>query len=347
LFRTALTDIAHRGVPGLTGFFTGHGKSLAFTGTALAVAGAAIASGVVATAAPAAASAAGSARPQAASPASHAQLSNNLGGQFWAARDTDQAADPLQPLEALDRSAVAHPAATHPAATHPAAVHPAAVHPATVHAGAAHAAGRHVTAVHHAAKPAAHQAPAKPARVHVVKRTKRPTTWQQIQNMVARQTFPKARPGALPAADRVHPFSVSGPQAYMPMTTSRMANATTIVRQALTRHMGLRAAVIAVATAMQESTLENISYGDRDSEGLFQQRPSAGWGSPTQITNPAYAADAFLNALHGHQQADPAWARQPLWENAQAVQNSGFPYAYAKWEAQAAQVVSSITRHMF
>ena len=64
------------------------------------------------------------------------------------------------------------------------------------------------------------------------------------------------------------------------MTSSQMANATTIVRQALTRHMGLRAAVIAVATAMQESTLENISYGDRDSEGLFQQRPSSkGWGT--------------------------------------------------------------------
>jgi hypothetical protein len=328
LFRTALTDIAHRGVPGLTGFFTGRGKSLAFTGTALAVAGAAIASGAVTTADPAAASAAGSTRPQAAAPASHAQLGDNLGGQFWAAPKTEQ---PGGPLQALDRLAAAHPAASRPAA----------VHPATVHAGAAH------PAAHHAAKPAAHHAPARPARVHVVKRTKQPTTWQQIQNMVARQTFPKARPGALPAADRVHPVSLNGPQAYLPMTTSRMANATTIVRQALTRHMGLRAAVIAVATAMQESTLENISYGDRDSEGLFQQRPSAGWGSPTQITNPAYAADAFLNALHGHQQADPAWASQPLWENAQAVQNSGFPYAYAKWEAQATQVVSSITRHMF
>jgi hypothetical protein len=340
LFRTALTDLAHRGVPGLTGFFTGRGKSLAFTGTALAVAGAGLASGVAATAAPAAAAAA--AAPQATAPASHAQLSDDLGGQFWAAPDQDEAAGPIQPLQALDGAAGAHlaamPPAVHPAAMHP--VHPA--HPATVHA----AATRHA-ASHQAAKPAAHKAAAKPARVHVVKRTKRPTTWQQIQNMVARQTFPKARPGALPAADRVHPVSWSGPQAYMPMTTSRMANATTIVRQALTRHMGLRSAVIAVATAMQESTLENISYGDRDSEGLFQQRPSAGWGSPAQITNPAYAADAFLNALHGHQQADPAWASQPLWENAQAVQNSGFPYAYAKWEAQAAQVVSSITRHMF
>ena len=329
MFRTALTDIAHRGVPGLTGFFTGRGKSLAFTGTALAVAGAGLAASVAATAAPAAPALAAT---RATAPASHAQLSDDLGGQFWAAPDRAEATGPLQPLQALDGAAAAHAAA----------LRPAPVHPATVHAGASHHA-----ASHQAAKPAAHKAPAKPARVHVVKRTKRPTTWQQIQNMVARQTFPKARPGALPAADRVHPLSVSGPQAYMPMTTSRMANATTIVHQALTRHMGLRSAVIAVATAMQESTLENISYGDRDSEGLFQQRPSCGWGSSAQITHPAYAADAFLNALHGHQQADPTWASQPLWENAQAVQNSGFPYAYAKWEAQAAQVVSSITRHMF
>jgi hypothetical protein len=343
LFRTALTDIAHRGVPGLTGFFTGRGKSLAFTGTALAVAGSGLAASVVATAAPAAPALAAT---RASAPASHVKLSDDLGGQFWAAPDRDEPTGPLQPLQLLDgaaaHAAAAHPAAAHPAAAHPAAARPAAAHPATVHAGASHHA-----ASHQAAKPAAHQAPAKPARVHVVKRTKRPTTWQQIQNMVARQTFPKARPGALPAADRVHPLSVSGPQAYMPMTTSRMANATTIVRQALARHMGLRSAVIAVATAMQESTLENITYGDRDSEGLFQQRPSCGWGSAAQITHPAYAADAFLNALHGHQQADPTWASQPLWENAQSVQNSGFPYAYAKWEAQAAQVVSSITRHMF
>jgi hypothetical protein len=286
LFRTALSDIAHRGVPGLTGFFTGRGRSLAFAGTALAVAGAGISTSAAATAATASPAASASATPTTAE-ASHVSLSDDLGGQFWVAPDRDKVA---------------------------------AAHRTVVKAR---------------------------ARVHVVKRTRRPTTWQQIQSMVARQTFPRASAGALPSADRVQPGSVSGAQAYLPMTASRMANATTIVRQDLARHMGLRSAVIAVATAMQESTLENISYGDRDSEGLFQQRPSAGWGSPAQITNPAYAADAFLNALHGHQQADPAWASQPLWENAQAVQNSGFPYAYAKWEAQAAQVVSSITRHMF
>lgn len=327
MFRTALTDIAHRGVPGLTGFFTGRGRSLAFAGTALAVAGAGISTSAAATAATTGPAASLAATPATAT-AGHVSLTDDLGGQFWAAPDHDGTAGVLKPLQAAEATAT-HPAAAHHAtAPHPAASHSAASHPAASHPAASH--------------PASHR-----ARVHVVKRTRRPTTWQQIQNMVARQTFPRSSAGALPSADRVQPMSVSGAQAYLPMTASRMANATTIVRQDLARHMGLRSAVIAVATAMQESTLENISYGDRDSEGLFQQRPSAGWGSPAQITNPAYAAGAFLSALHSHQQADPRWASQPLWENAQAVQNSGFPYAYAKWESQAAQVVASITRHMF
>jgi peptidoglycan DL-endopeptidase CwlO len=171
-------------------------------------------------------------------------------------------------------------------------------------------------------------------------------TWQQVRDVLAGETYPRAKAGTLPLADRLEIGPASGAQAYLPMTASRMANATTIVRQALDKHMGLRSAVIAVATAMQESTLENLNYGDRDSLGLFQQRPSMGWGTPAQITDPAYAADAFLNALRAHQSADPAWAGQPLWENAQAVQESGFPYAYAKWENQAAQVVSSVARHL-
>ena len=106
--------------------------------------------------------------------------------------------------------------------------------------------------------------------------------------------------------------------------------------------MGVRSAVIAVATAMQESQLQNINYGDRDSLGLFQQRPSCGWGTAAQITTPSYAADAFLKALSEHQASDPSWVHQPLWANAQSVQNSGFPFAYAKWETQAAHLVKGI-----
>jgi hypothetical protein len=174
-------------------------------------------------------------------------------------------------------------------------------------------------------------------------------SWHKAAPIVASKTDPGLRNHGgrgLPAADQLQPAGNSGPQEFMQITASRMANATTITAQALHKHMGIRSAVIAVATAMQESTLENISYGDSDSLGLFQQRPSMGWGSAAQVTNPAYAADAFLNSLAAYQHQDPAWATQPLWQAAQSVQNSGFPNAYAKWEAQAAQLVSIAARHL-
>jgi hypothetical protein len=139
------------------------------------------------------------------------------------------------------------------------------------------------------------------------------------------------------------PVGTSGPQEFMPMTAARLSNATTIVRETLAKRMGLRSAVVAVATSMQESGLLNLHYGTSDSLGLFQQRPSCGWGSAAQIMNPAFAARAFLGALHAQQAGDSSWAAQPLWATAQSVQNSGFPYAYAKWESQAAHLVSEIS----
>jgi hypothetical protein len=168
--------------------------------------------------------------------------------------------------------------------------------------------------------------------------TPKAETWSQIEQTVAKQTAsvePKA-------ADQLQPVGTAGPQAWMPLSGTQLAHATTIVRQALDKGMGVRSAVIAVATAMQESQLQNINYGDRDSLGLFQQRPSAGWGTPAQVTTPRYAADAFLGALAKHQASDPGWVHQPLWSSAQSVQNSGFPFAYAKWETQAAHLVKNI-----
>ena len=152
--------------------------------------------------------------------------------------------------------------------------------------------------------------------------------------------------GPLPPAQRLLPAPLAAGQAALPLTPARAANAQLITRQALRLHLGLRSAVIAVATAMQESTLENLAYGDRDSLGLFQQRPSAGWGTPAQITNPRYAADAFLHALAAYQAADPRWATQPLYQAAQGVQRSAFPYAYAQWENQAAHIVTQAARHL-
>jgi hypothetical protein len=186
----------------------------------------------------------------------------------------------------------------------------------------------------HGAAAAASQPPAAP-------------TWVQVRAAINRQTNPVlARRGLLPPWDQLMPVATSGPQVWMPMSPAQMANATTIVGQALDKRMGVRAAVIAVATAMQESQLQNLSYGDQDSLGLFQQRPSMGWGTAAQITDPAFAADAFLGALQQYQAGNPTWATQPLWANAQSVQKSGFPFAYARWEAQAASMVKQIAMRL-
>ena len=221
------------------------------------------------------------------------------------------------------------------------------------HAGRRHSAparhtapAKHTTAAKHTA-PARHAAPAKHTRGQAhAPATHHAQTWAAVSKVVADRTYPKAGHGALPAQDQLTPAGTSGPQTWMPITAARWDNAKAIVKQAIAKHMGLRAAVIAVATSMQESTLLNLSYGDRDSLGLFQQRPSCGWGTPAQIQHPAYAADAFLTALHGYQVRNPDWAHQPLWQAAQGVQGSAFPSAYAKWEAQAAHLVASVAPHI-
>jgi hypothetical protein len=171
-------------------------------------------------------------------------------------------------------------------------------------------------------------------------------SWNAVARIQAHRTDPSAGGGSLPAQDQLRPVGFYGPQEYMPMGSQQMANATTIVKQALVKKMGVRSAVIAVATSMQESTLNNISYGTSDSLGLFQQRPSCGWGTAEQIMNPTYSSDAFLNVLQRYQAANPGWAHQPLYETAQGVQGSAFPTAYAKWEAQAAGLVQTITTHL-
>lgn len=212
---------------------------------------------------------------------------------------------------------------------------------------------RHGTGTHSTARPsrARHAAAHRAAGPHATGRpgtgrAMRALTWATASKIVADQTSPKAAHGTRPAQDRLTPAGTSGPQTWLPITPARYENARTIVRQALAKHMGVRAAVVAVATSMQESGLLNIDYGTSDSVGLFQQRPSCGWGTSAQILHPAYAADAFLSALRGYEARNPGWAQQPLWESAQGVQASGFPYAYAKWEAQAAHLVATITPHL-
>jgi cell wall-associated NlpC family hydrolase len=118
-------------------------------------------------------------------------------------------------------------------------------------------------------------------------------------------------------------------------TAEQTANAQTITQVAVRRGLPRRAAVIAVSTAIVESTLRNVAYGDRDSLGLFQQRPSQSWGLPRDILNPALAAGKFYDALV----AVRRWTALPPGVAAQAVQRSAFPQRYAPAEPAAAELV--------
>ncbi|AKH84634.1 Co/Zn/Cd efflux system component [Streptomyces sp. CNQ-509] len=117
------------------------------------------------------------------------------------------------------------------------------------------------------------------------------------------------------------------------------ANAATISAVASSRRLPERAVTIAIATAMQESGLRNIEHGDRDSLGLFQQRPSQGWGTEEQILDPVYSTGKFYE----HLAEIPGYSRLPLTEAAQRVQRSGFPQAYAKHEPAAARLAAALT----
>jgi hypothetical protein len=130
----------------------------------------------------------------------------------------------------------------------------------------------------------------------------------------------------------------AGSQGGATLDTTQVANARIIVGVAGQLGLPPRAAVIAVATAKQESDLRNLKYGDRDSLGLFQQRPSQGWGTPEQVLDPVYAATRFFQRLTGV----PGWPQLPLTVAAQAVQRSAFPDAYGRWELLAIRVVAAV-----
>ncbi len=129
------------------------------------------------------------------------------------------------------------------------------------------------------------------------------------------------------------------PGPVVTLDAEQSANARTVIE--VGQHMAVPAAamVVAIAAAMQESGLRNLAYGDRDSLGLFQQRPSQGWGSPAQLLDPRYAAARFYTALLDV----PDWQRLPIAAAAQAVQRSAFPSAYARWAGDAAHIVSTLS----
>jgi hypothetical protein len=119
----------------------------------------------------------------------------------------------------------------------------------------------------------------------------------------------------------------------------QMANAATVAAVGMRRKMPERAVVVALATALQESKLENRDDGDRDSLGLFQQRPSQGWGTAENIQDPRYAADKFYSAL----KRVKGWKTMRVTDAAQKVQRSAYPNAYEKWADEAAVLAKALT----
>ncbi len=123
------------------------------------------------------------------------------------------------------------------------------------------------------------------------------------------------------------------------LTVEQAENAALITAVSVGRGMPARAATIALATAYQESKLYNVESGDRDSLGLFQQRPSMGWGTADQVLDPYYATNAFYDAL----ERIGDYESMRVTVAAQEVQRSGFPEAYADHEADARVLASALT----
>ncbi|MGN9806604.1 hypothetical protein [Micromonospora sp. L32] len=136
------------------------------------------------------------------------------------------------------------------------------------------------------------------------------------------------------------PHGVQGKQSRIDLGSEQTENVKAIIAATKKSGMDERAAVVAIATALQESKLENLGHlgerNDHDSQGLFQQRPSSGWGTVEQITDPEYSTMAFLKGL---KQVD-GWKDMPLTKAAQTVQVSAYPDHYAQWEKQAADLVA-------
>nr|WP_202488942.1 C40 family peptidase [Streptomyces sp. SID5473] len=124
----------------------------------------------------------------------------------------------------------------------------------------------------------------------------------------------------------------------LPDPEEQIPHARTIQATGVAMKVPVRGQIVALATALQESGLRNLDYGDRDSLGLFQQRPSMGWGTPEQVRDPVYASTKFYEGLL----KVSGWESMTVTQAAQAVQLSGFPDAYAKWEPLATALQKAI-----
>ena len=128
------------------------------------------------------------------------------------------------------------------------------------------------------------------------------------------------------------------PEEVQTLTAEQATNASIIVAASYEAGLPEQAAVIALTTAWQESGLRNLDHGDRDSLGLFQQRPSYGWGTEEEIMDPWYSSLRFYEELVKFDD----WEGQDITEMAQKVQRSGFPDAYRKHETKAIALTGSL-----
>ncbi|WP_430623525.1 LysM peptidoglycan-binding domain-containing protein [Leifsonia aquatica] len=153
------------------------------------------------------------------------------------------------------------------------------------------------------------------------------------------------RPAAAPAPPSVAapaPLPSATAGQVVALTDEMRGNAALIVRVGHQEGVSDQGIVVALAAAAQESGLRNVRYGDRDSLGLFQQRPSTGWGTAAQVLDPERATRAFFggsgNPNPGRTRGlldIPGWTSMTVTQAAQAVQISAYPDAYAKWETSA------------
>lgn len=123
------------------------------------------------------------------------------------------------------------------------------------------------------------------------------------------------------------------------LDTQQASIAATIAGVAASERLPARAVTIAYATAMQESHLHNLHYGDLDSVGVFQQRPSEGWGTASQLEDPVYATTKFFGALT----KVPGWLQIPVNQAAQDVQHSADGSAYAQYDLMATSMTNAFT----
>ena len=133
--------------------------------------------------------------------------------------------------------------------------------------------------------------------------------------------------------------TIDGPGGTVQLDLEQVTNASTIAAVAQRTDLPSRAVTVGLATAMQESELRNLDGGDHDSAGLFQQRPSQGWGSFSQVTDPVYASEAFFSALI----AVERWQQLPVTVAAQTVQRSAYPDAYQQHADEAKTIAAALT----